>query len=206
MFPPPPNPVISIEHGCRDSRLSTVPHTEDAEEKGRRVVLGCQNWTCTAPTTTTPPVPQNLKTVLLKQQTQAVNDRIPAKGCRHSPGQALGKWHGKGKYVSAVRGHHQRQGKDHWNQQVGPEETGDPRGEASFQPDPDGGGTHRAGSGAGRGRRSQEVAGRRPMLEVQTAQTKVTEAAFRVGQAMEEMARIKNLLGREEGNSEPAGQ
>ena len=32
MFPPPPNPVISIEHGCRDSRLSVVPHTEDAEE------------------------------------------------------------------------------------------------------------------------------------------------------------------------------
>ena len=40
MFPPPPNPVISIEHGYRDSRLSAVPHTEDAEEKGRRVVLG----------------------------------------------------------------------------------------------------------------------------------------------------------------------
>ena len=39
MFPPPPNPVISIEHGYRDSRLSAVPHTEDAEEKGRRVVL-----------------------------------------------------------------------------------------------------------------------------------------------------------------------
>ena len=40
MFPPPPNPVISIEHGYRDYRLSSVPHTEDAEEKGRRVVLG----------------------------------------------------------------------------------------------------------------------------------------------------------------------
>ena len=44
---------------------------------------GCQNYpTCTAPTTTNPPVPQNLKTLLLKQQTQAVNDRIPANGCR----------------------------------------------------------------------------------------------------------------------------
>ena len=32
----------------------------------------CQNYpTCTAPTTTTPPVPQNLKTLLLKQQAQA---------------------------------------------------------------------------------------------------------------------------------------
>ena len=39
--------------------------------------------------------------------------------------------------------------------------------------------------------------------EVQTAQNKVTEAAFRVGQAMEEMAQIKKLL---EANSEPAGQ
>ena len=45
---------------------------------------GCQNYpTCTAPTTTKPLVPQNLKTLLLKQQTQSVNDRIPAKGCRH---------------------------------------------------------------------------------------------------------------------------
>ena len=34
MFPPPPNPVFSIEHGRRDSRLSAVPHMEDAEEKG----------------------------------------------------------------------------------------------------------------------------------------------------------------------------
>ena len=40
MFPPPLNPVVSTEHGCRDSRVPAVPHTEDAEEKGRRVVLG----------------------------------------------------------------------------------------------------------------------------------------------------------------------
>ena len=83
-----------------------------------------------------------------------------SEGMSTPPGQALGKWHGKGKYVSAVRGHHQRQRREHWNRQVDPEETGDRRGEASFQPD--GGGTHRAGSGAGRGRRSQEVAGRGP--------------------------------------------
>ena len=38
MFPLPPNPVASTEHGCRDSHLPAVPHTEDAEEKGRRVV------------------------------------------------------------------------------------------------------------------------------------------------------------------------
>ena len=40
-------------------------------------------------------------------------------------------------------------------------------------------------------------------VEVQAAQNKVTEAAFRVGQPMEEMAQIKKLL---EANSEPAGQ
>ena len=83
-----------------------------------------------------------------------------SEGVSTPPGQALGKWHGKGKYVPAVRDRHQRQGRDHWNQQVGPEETGDRRGEASFQLD--GGGTYRAGSGAGRGRRSQEVVGRDP--------------------------------------------
>ena len=40
-------------------------------------------------------------------------------------------------------------------------------------------------------------------VEVQAAQNKVTEAAFRVGRAMEEMAQIKKLL---EANSEPASQ
>ena len=40
-------------------------------------------------------------------------------------------------------------------------------------------------------------------VEVQAAQNKVTEAAFGVGQAMEEIAQIKKLL---EANSEPAGQ
>ena len=39
--------------------------------------------------------------------------------------------------------------------------------------------------------------------EVQAAQSKVTEAAFRVGEAMEGMSQIKKLL---EANSEPAGQ
>ena len=40
-------------------------------------------------------------------------------------------------------------------------------------------------------------------VEVQAAKNKATEAAFRVGRAMEEMARIKKLL---EANSEPVGQ
>ena len=34
------NPVAQAEHERRDSHLSVVSHTEDAEEKGRRVILG----------------------------------------------------------------------------------------------------------------------------------------------------------------------
>ena len=41
------------------------------------------------------------------------------------------------------------------------------------------------------------------LVEVQAAQNKVTEAACRVGQAMEEMAQNRKLL---ETNSEPASQ
>ena len=66
--------------------------------KGDAWFWGCQNNpTCTAPTTTTPPVPQNLKTLLRKQQTQAVNDRIPAKGCRHLLVKPWASGTGKGK-------------------------------------------------------------------------------------------------------------
>ena len=75
MFPPPLNPVASTEHECRDHHLPAVPHTEDAEEKGDAWVWGANVYSTQ--------VPLNLKMLLLKQQTQAVNDRIPAKGCRH---------------------------------------------------------------------------------------------------------------------------
>ena len=65
--------------------------------KGDAWFWGCLNYpTCTAPTTTTPPVPQNLKTLLLKQQTQAVNDKKPAKGCRHLLVKPLATGTGKG--------------------------------------------------------------------------------------------------------------
>ena len=98
MFPPLLNLVTSTEHECRDPHLPAVPHTEDAEEKGRRVVVGrWQNYpTCTAPTTTTPPVPQNLKMLLLRQQTQNIQRQDPSEGMSPPLGQALGNWHGKG--------------------------------------------------------------------------------------------------------------
>ena len=150
MFPPPPNPVASTEHVCRDSHLPAVPHTEVPKREVDVSFGECQNYPkCTAPTTTTFPVPKNLKTLVLKQQTQAVEDSIRAKGCRHL---LVKPWpNGTAKYVSAVRCQLQRQGRDHWNQQVDPKETGDRRGEASFQPD-----------GGGRRRRSQEIAGGSP--------------------------------------------
>ena len=119
--------------------------------------------------------------------------------------------------MSAVRGHHQRPGRDHWNQQVDPEEIGDRQGEASLQPD--GGGTltgtsksiqRKLVSNEEKRHSSQKVEGRTELdlvqdevdeakrlleeahVEIQAAQNKETEAAFRVGQAM---AQIRKLLG-----------
>ena len=40
MFPLPPNLVASTDHGYRNLHLPAVPHTEDAKERGRRVILG----------------------------------------------------------------------------------------------------------------------------------------------------------------------
>ena len=116
------------------------------------------------------------------------------------PCQTLGKWHGKGKYVSAVWSHHQRQGLDHWNQQVDPKEIGDRREEASFQPD--GGGTHRTGPGAGRGRRSQQIAGG-SLFGSTSSQEQSDRSSIPRGQAMEEMSQIRKLF---EANLEPADQ
>ena len=153
MFPPPPNPVASIENGCRDSHLPGVPHTE---EKGRRQKL----FHVYSSHHDDPSGSTESQEAATEAANPSSQRQDPSGGTSPPPGQALGKWHGKGKYVSAVRGHQQRQGRDHWNQQVDPEEIGDRRGEASFQPDV--GGTHRTGSGAGRGRRSQEIAGGSP--------------------------------------------
>ena len=186
MFPPPPNPVISTEHGCRDSRLPAVPHTEDAEEKERRVVLGMSELSnvysshhhdTSPPLPLPPPLPPSSPPAPTESQDAATEAADPSsqrqdpnEGMSTPPGQALGKWHRKGKYVSAVRGHHQRQGRDHWNQQVGPEETGDRRGETS--PQQGGGGTVGAGCGAGRGRRSPRGCWKRPMWKFKQPRTK----------------------------------
>ena len=113
----------------------------------------------------------------------------PGEGMSPPVGQALGKWYREGKYVPAVWSHHQRQGRNHGNQQVHEEKR----------------------------HSSQKVEGRTELdlvqvevdeakrllegdhVEVQAAQNKATEAAFRLGQAMEEMAQIGKLLGGESG-------
>ena len=114
-----------------------------------------------------------------------------SEGVSSSSGQALGHWHGKGKHLPTVGSHHQRQWRDHWDQQGDPTATDDRRDDPHS---------------------NQTVGGRTELdlvqdeineakrlleeahLEVQAAQSKVTEAACRVGEAMEEMAKIKSLM------------
>ena len=158
-------------------------HTEDAEENSRDAWFWeCQNYpTCTAPTTTTP-------LVSLKQQTQAVNDRIPAKGCRHLLVKPWVKGTGKGntcqlcgaiindkgeitgtsKSIQRKLVTDERKLHSNWR-----------RTELDLVQDE-----------IDEAKRLLEVA----HLEVQAAHSKVTEAAFRVGEAMEEMSQIKKLL------------
>ena len=161
MFPPPANPVASTEHGCRHSHLPAVPHTEDAEEKGRRVILGTSELFHVHSSHHDDP---SSATESQDAATEAANPNSqrqdPSGGTSPPPGQTLRKWHGKGKYESAVWSHHQRQGRDHWDHQRHTTATDDRREYASLSPDV--GGTHRTGSGAGRGRRSQEIAGGSP--------------------------------------------
>ena len=120
------NPVALAEHERRDSRLSAVPHTEDAEEKGRRVVLGVSERSNVYsshhydPSGTT-----ESQDAAAEAADPSCQRQDTSKGMSTPPGQALGKWHGKGKCVSAVRGHHQRQGRNHWNQQGDPKATDD---------------------------------------------------------------------------------
>ena len=80
MFPLPPNPVASTEHGAE---IPTCPlcHTPRMPRiKGDAWFWWSELSNVYSSHHDDPPVPQHLKTLLLKQQTQAVNDRIPAKG------------------------------------------------------------------------------------------------------------------------------
>ena len=117
--------------------------------KGDAGFWGCHNYAaCAAPTTTTPPVPQNL------------NDRIPAKGCRHLLVNPWANSTEKGNTCQLCGAIINDKGEITRTSKSIQQKLVSKRGETTFQPE--GGGTHRTGSGARRGRRSQEVAGRGP--------------------------------------------
>ena len=136
----------------------------------------------------------------MKQQTQAVNDRIPAKGCSHLLVKPWANGTGKGNTsqlcgaitndkgdITGTSKSVQRKLVNDEGKQY-PNRTMEGRTELDLVQDE-----------VDEAKRLLEEA----HVEVQAAKNKVTEAAFRVGQAMEEMAQIKKLL---EANSEPAGQ
>ena len=138
--------------------------------------------------------------LLLKQQAQAVNDRILVKGCRHLLVKPWENGTGKGNTCQLCGAIINDKG----------EITGTSK---SIQ--------RKLVSNEEKRHSSQKVEGRTELdlaqnevdeakrlleeahVEVQAAQNKVTEAAFRVGQAMEEMAQIRKLL---EANLEPTDQ
>ena len=109
MFPPPPNPVASTKHGCQKSHLPTVPHTEDAEEKGRRVVLVTLELSNVYSSHHDDPSgATDSQDVAAEAANPSSQRQDPSEGMSTPPGQALRKWKGKGTYVSAVRGRLQR--------------------------------------------------------------------------------------------------
>ena len=130
----------------------------------------------------------------LKQETQAANDRIPAKGCRHLLVKPWANGTGKGNTCQLCKGEITGTSKSiqrklvtdekkiHSNRQV------EGRTELELMQDEIDEAKRLLGEAH---------------LEVQAAQSKVTEAAFRVGEAMEKMSLIKKLL---EAKLEPADQ
>ena len=133
MFPPLVNPVAPTEHECRDHLLPAVSHTEDAEEKGRSVVL-------------------------------VVPELSNAYSTHHGD---------TGTSKSIQRKLVSEEEERHSSQKV------EGRTELDLVQDE-----------VDEAKRLLEQA----HLEEQAAQIKVTEAAFREGEAMEEMSQIKKLL------------
>ena len=181
--------------------MSAVPHTEDAEEKGRRMVLGMSELSNvysshhydSSGTTESQGAAAEAADPSCQQQDTSEEMSTP-------PGQALGKRHGKGKYVSAVRvtindkGETTGSSKSVQRKLVTDEETHHPNRTVEGRTE-----LNLVQDEVDESRRLLEEA----HVEVPAAQNKVIEAVFRVGQAVEEMARIKKLL---EANSEPACQ
>ena len=147
-----------------------------------------------------PPVPQNLKTLPLKQQTQTVNDRIPAEGFRHLLVKPWANGPGKGntcKLCGAIindKGETTGTSKSIQWKLVTNERTPHSNRTVEGRTELD-----LVQDEVDEAKRLLDEAN----LEVQAAQSKVTEAAFLVGQAVKEMSQIRKLL---EANLEPADQ
>ena len=126
------NTVAQAEHERRDSHLSGMSHTEDAEEKGRPVVLGLPALSNVYSThhadSSCATAPQHAVVEAANPCRQRLNS---SEGMPSPSGQALGQWHGTGKHVPTVWSHHQRQGRDHWDQQGDPTATDDRRDDRS---------------------------------------------------------------------------
>ena len=101
-----PIPVASIEPGA-EIPVCPLCHTPRMpKRKGDAWFWVCQNYpTCTAPTTTTSDTSESQEAAA-ESADPSCQRQDTSEGMSTPPGQALGKWHGKGKYVSAVRGHH----------------------------------------------------------------------------------------------------
>ena len=178
------NTVALAEHEWRDSHLSVVSQTPRmSRRKGDAWFWDSQNYpTCTASITTTLLVPRTPQGAAVEaanpgRQRQDFQQRDVVTFLS-SPGPMAQERETRANCVepsSATRA-----------RSLGA--TDDRRDYASLQSD--GGRTHRTAPSAGRERRSLEIAGE-AHLEVQAA--KVTEAACRVGEAMEEME-TKSLM------------
>ena len=98
--------------------ICSLCHTENAEEEGGHVVLGLPELSNVYSTyhddSSGATESQDAATEAAGSSSQRQD---PGEGMSPSVGQSLGKWYGKGKYVPAVWSHHQRQGRNHRNQQ-----------------------------------------------------------------------------------------
>ena len=176
-----------------------MSHAENAEEKGRRVVLEVPEISHVSSThhddSSCATASQNVATETANPGRQRED---PAERMSSPFGQALGRWHGKGERVPTLWSHHQRQWRDHRDQQVDPTAADDRRDTGSLQPEC--GWAHGVGL---------------LHVEVQAAQAKVAETACRVGEAVWRRSRphplVENwteetLVGRNQKNSVSVGE
>ena len=177
MSPPCVNTFAKAEHGRRNS-LSVLTNTEDAKEKGSRVVLGLPELSNVNSTHHDDSACATaLQGAVVEARNPGRQRQDSSEGMSSPSGQALDQWRGKGNHVPTVWSHHQRQGRDHWDQLVDSTATDDRRDTASLQPE---GGVRTeldlVQDEIDEAKRLLEEA----PLEVRAAQSKVAEAACRV--------------------------